>query len=159
MKILVVGNSDRARNDFVRDLAMYIQIPFFYQFLYRENRDGTIVSNEEFENRIKEEMKRNHWIMDGSFFPILDYQMDEADVIIYIDFPIEGKTLFDLNEDELIEPFKKLKKEVEDNSRFVINSFLNRHSDKEIYIFKNKDETQKFLNDLYLRKIDLGSKS
>ena len=163
-KIMVIGCPGSGKSTFSRALHHITGIPLFYLDMLNWNADRTTVDKEVFRERLSDTIKKNEWIIDGNYGSTIELRMKECDTVIFLDYPLEvclsgieerkGKPRPDMpwveNEEdtEFIEFIKKYNAE----SRPGVMELLNKYSHKEIYIFKDRNEAEEFLNQLKDKK-------
>ena len=126
------------------------------------NADRTTVEKSVFRERLSGTIQLSEWIIDGNYGSTIELRLQACDTVIFLDYPPEvclggimerrGKARTDIpwieNEDEEDEEFIEFVKNFNAQSRPMIIELLNRYSDKDIYIFKSRDEADVFLNQL-----------
>ena len=126
------------------------------------NADKTHVDKQTFIDRIKDVMKEEQWVIDGNYSSSIELRMQECDTIFFLDYPLEvclegkrsrrGKQRPDIpwveseydEQDEYIEYVRNYGIQ---NNQDLLRLFL-KYNDKNIHIFRNRDEAAKFLQNL-----------
>lgn len=115
-----------------------------------------------FRGRLSDTIQKSEWIIDGNYGSTIELRLQACDTVIFLDFPqavcLEGirerrgkpRTDMPWTEDENEEDteFIGFVKSFESQSRPAIMELLERYSHKDIYIFKSRDEADRFLNSL-----------
>ena len=159
-KIIVIGCPGSGKSTFSKELNKITGIPLFHLDMMYWNSDKTIVENSVFLERLSKIFENEKWIIDGNYSKTLDLRIQNCDTVIFLDFPVEiclegvrsrlGKKRTDMpwieqNEDaEFIEFIKNFNT----NNKPQILKLLNKYSNKEIYIFKSRNELNDFLLNL-----------
>ena len=90
MKIIVIGCPGSGKSTFSKKLSKILNLPIYHLDMLYHNSDGTHISKEELEEKLKTIFKENNnWIIDGNYQRTLDMRMKECDTIILLDYPIE----------------------------------------------------------------------
>lgn len=156
-KIIVIGCPGSGKSTFARTLHKKTGIPLYHLDMMYWNADKTTVDRSVFLERLSEVLCKDSWIVDGNYLSSMDMRMAASDTVIFLDYGRElcisgvkqrrGKPRDDMpwveNEDdaeflEFIENFRE-------RQGPKIAELLDRYSDKNIIIFKNRDEEREFL--------------
>lgn len=90
MKIIVIGCPGSGKSTFSKKLSKILNLPIYHLDMLYHNSDGTHISKEELEEKLKTIFKENNnWIIDGNYQRTLEMRMKECDTIILLDYPIE----------------------------------------------------------------------
>ncbi len=131
------------------------------------NADRTTVEKEVFLERLSKTLENEEWIIDGNYASTMELRMKACDTIIFLDYPSDvclsgirerrGKARADLpwieNENEEDDEFVEFIKNYNFQSRPRVFELLEKYSDKDVYIFKNRSEADDFLEQLQYKKI------
>ncbi len=161
-RIMVIGCPGSGKSTFSRALHQRTGIPLFHLDMMYWNADRTTVEKSVFRERLSGTIQLSEWIIDGNYGSTIELRLQACDTVIFLDYPLEvclggimerrGKARTDIpwieNEDEEDEEFIEFVKNFNAQSRPMIIELLNRYSDKDIYIFKSRDEADSFLNQL-----------
>ena len=123
------------------------------------NSDGTHISKEELEEKLKTIFKENNnWIIDGNYQRTLEMRMKECDTIILLDYPIEiclagaeariGTQREDLPfiEEKLDENFKQSILDFSREKLPQIYELIKKYKKtKNIIIFKSREEADRYI--------------
>lgn len=166
MKIIVIGSPGAGKSIFSKKLREVTNLPLYHLDMLYHNEDGTHISKEELEEKLKAIFKEDKWIIDGNYQRTLEMRIKECDTVFFLDFPtkvcIEGaKNRIGKNRDDL--PWKEEKLDEEFEQRIInfsrdklpkIYELLNKYKeDLNITIFKSRQEA-----DNYIEKLKLLSK-
>lgn len=161
MKIIVIGCPGSGKSTFSKKLSKILNLPIYHLDMLYHNSDGTHISREELEERLKTIFKENNnWIIDGNYQRTLEMRMKECDTIILLDYPIEvclagaeariGTQREDLPfiEEKLDENFKQSIIDFSKEKLPQIYELLEKYKKtKNIIVFKSREEA-----DSYIRK-------
>ena len=158
MKIIVIGCPGAGKSTFSQKLSDIWNLPLYHLDMLYHNSDGTHISKEELEEKLKEIFKNEDWIIDGNYQRTLEMRMKECDKIILLDYPIEvclagaesriGTKREDLPwvEDKLDEEFKNSILNFSKEKLPQIYLLLEKYKkDKDIIVFKSREEAENFL--------------
>ena len=160
-KILVIGCPGSGKSTFSKALGGITGVPLFHLDMLYWNEDKTTVPREVFLQRLSKVLNQSSWIIDGNYASTMELRISYCDTIFFLDFSKDvclsgiedrkGKKRSDL---PWVEPFN-------DDQEFLdfINSFnsqsrpkimelLDKYSDKSIFIFKTRSESDLFLSKL-----------
>ncbi len=157
-KIMVIGCHGSGKSTLSRKLHNITKMPLYHLDMMFWNEDKTTVSKDIFLQRLTEVLKEDKWIIDGNYSSTMEMRMNECDTVIFLDLPPDvcldgvrqrkGKQRSDIpwveNEDdeEFIEFIKTFNKE----QRPTIITLLDKYNEKNIFIFKSREEADVFLN-------------
>jgi len=161
-KIIVIGCPGSGKSTLSRNLNRITGIPLFHLDMMYWNPDRTIVDAAIFHQRIIDIMKKSKWIMDGNYGSTLELRLKECDTVIFLDYPLEiclegirerrGKERTDMpwveaEGEEDIE-FLEFVKNYHSQNRPQVMELLEQYSGKNIFIFKNREEAEAFLEQI-----------
>ncbi|HPX33084.1 MAG TPA: adenylate kinase [Erysipelotrichaceae bacterium] len=161
-RIIVIGCPGSGKSTFSKILHDITKIHLVHLDRLYWNDDGTTVDQRVFMEKLKKEIKKAQWIIDGNYSSTMEFRMKYCDTIFFLDYPLDicleginlrkGKQRSDLpyieateKEDEKFINYIK-KYDVESRPKTI--SLLKKYSDKKIIIFKNRNEATNFLKDL-----------
>ena len=159
-KVIVLGCPGSGKSTFSRKLNEITNIPLYHLDLMYWNKDKTIVEKEIFLNRIKETLKKDSWIIDGNYKSTMDLRIKEADTVFFLDYDIDlclesvinrvGHKRSDMPwiENELDNEFVDYIKKYQTTNIPYILELFNKYQNKQIYIFKNRNEADNFLSSI-----------
>lgn len=157
-KIIVIGCPGSGKTTFSEKLRDKMGLPLFYLDAIWHKPDKTHISREKYDMRLSEILDLDSWIIDGNYSRTIEKRIKACDTVILFDLPVSvcldgaisrlGKERYDMPWiDKELDP--RLKKEIEDfpNKNLpVIYALLEKYSDRNIVIFKSREETDIFLN-------------
>lgn len=154
-KIIVIGCPGAGKSVFSQKLKEITNLPLYHK------TDGTHISKEELEEKLREIFKNNTWIIDGNYQRTLEMRIKECDTVFLLDYPTEvcvtgaesriGQKREDLPWVEKIlgENFKQNIINFSNEKLPEIYKLLNKYEEnKNIIIFKSRQEA-----DMYLKKL------
>ncbi len=157
-KVIVIGCPGGGKSTFSKELHKITGIPLFHLDLMFWNKDKTTVDRCVFVDRLSTIIQKDQWIIDGNYASTMELRLKECDTVIFLDYPLEiclegirqrhGKARSDMpwtetEEDaEFIEFIKNFNKQ----NRPHIIELLKKHTNKNIFIFKSRNEADEFLS-------------
>lgn len=159
MKIIVIGCPGSGKSTFSQKLGKVLNIPLFHLDMLYHNEDGTHISKEELEEKLRGIFEENdNWIIDGNYQRTLEMRMEECDTIFLLDYPLEvclagaesriGKKRDDLPwvEEKLDDKFKQVIINFSNEKLPQIYELLEKYKDsKRIVIFKSREEADDYI--------------
>ena len=120
--------------------------------------DGTNISRDEFDGKIKEIMKKEQWILDGNYIRTLEMRLKECDTVFLLDYPLElclegassriGKERPDMPwvESEFDLEFRQFIVDFPKDSLPKIYELLKKYEkEKELHIFRKREDAEEYL--------------
>ena len=159
-KVIVIGCPGSGKSTFSKKLNEITNMPLYHLDLMYWNKDKTIVEKEIFLNRIKETLKKDSWIIDGNYKSSMELRIKEADAVFFLDYDIDlclesvinrvGHKRSDMPwiENELDNEFVDYIKNYQTTNIPYILELFNKYQNKQIYIFKNRNEADNFLSSI-----------
>ncbi len=159
-KIMVIGCPGSGKSTFSRALHKITGIPLFHLDMMNWNSDRTTVDKSVFRERLLNTIQKSEWIIDGNYGSTIELRIQACDTVIFLDYPLDiclngimkrrGKVRSDMpwveTEKEEDAEFIEFIKNYNSQSRPKVMELLEKYSYKDIYIFKNRNEADKFLN-------------
>ena len=157
-KIIVIGCPGSGKTTFAEQLRDKLLLPLFYLDAIWHKPDRTHISREEFDARLPEILSLDSWIIDGNYSRTLEKRLLACDTVFLFDLPTSvcldgavsrlGKKRYDMPWiDTELDP--KLRAEIEsfrEKNLPVIYSLFEKYSDKNIIVFKSREDAKEFLN-------------
>lgn len=156
-KIIVIGSPGAGKSVFSQKLSDITNLPLYHLDMLYHKSDGTHISKEEFENKLREIFKNDNWIIDGNYQRTLEMRLKECDTVFLLDFPTEvclqgaesriGKKRKDLPwiEEKLDENFKQIIINFANEKLPQIYELLNKYKNRNIIIFKSREEADNYI--------------
>ena len=156
-KVIVIGCPGSGKTTFSEKLNKCTGIPLYYLDAIWHRPDKTHIPREEFDERITEIFSSSHWTIDGNYKRTIEMRLKECDTVFLFDLPVEiclqgateriGKKRYDLPwlEAELDAEFKNFIEEFPKDTLPYIYELLERYSDKNIVVFKSREEADGYI--------------
>ena len=157
-KIIVIGCPGSGKSTFSRALHILTGLPLYHLDLMYWNDDKTIVDKKIFLDRLNDVLNLDEWIIDGNYISTMESRIQKCDTIVFLDYHVDvcldgiktrvGNKRSDMPwiENEIDQKFIKYIERYNLDVRPNVLELLNKYSDKNIYIFKNRNESNEFLN-------------
>lgn len=159
-RIIVIGCPGSGKSTFSRALHKITGISLFHLDLLKWNADRTTVEKAVFLKRLAEVMEKEEWIIDGNYGSTMEARLQVCDTVIFLDYPLEvclsgieerkGKPRPDMPwvETEEDAEFMEFIKNYNTQSRPKVMELLDKYCDKNIVIFKSRNEADDFLRQM-----------
>ena len=157
-KIIVIGCPGSGKSTFSRELRNKTGIPLYHLDMMYWNEDKTVVEKRVFLERLSAVLAKDEWIIDGNYGSTMEMRMESCDTVIFLDYPIEicldgirerrGKPRSDMPwiETEEDGEFIEFIKSYSEQEKPKVLELFTKHSDKNIVVFKNREQADSFLN-------------
>lgn len=160
-KIIIIGCPGSGKSTFAKELKKLIDLPIYHLDLIWNKPDKTTLTREEFDKILKDIFQEEKWIMDGNYQRTLEIRIKEADTIFFLDYDLEtclngattrvGIVRDDMpwKEEKLNDEFKDKIIKFSEKQKPEIDNLLNKYkNEKEIIIFKTREDAKDYLNNL-----------
>ena len=159
-RIMIIGCPGSGKSTFARALAKKTGLPLHYLDMMYWNPDRTTKPKEEFRAALRETVALPEWIIDGNYGSTLELRMEACDTVIFLDYPPEvclsgieerrGKPRADMPwvETEPDLEFIEFVRKYNEESRPRVIELLEKYKEKNIIIFKSRQESEDFLRSL-----------
>ena len=156
-KIIVIGCPGSGKSTFSIELGNKTNIPLFHLDMMYWNADKTTVGKQVFLDRLCEVLNEDNWIIDGNYISTMESRLSVCDTVFWLDYPLEiclegiknrmGKERPDMPwvETEEDEEFIDFIKKFNEEQRPIILKLLEKYSDKNIVVFKSREEADSYL--------------
>ncbi len=158
-KVMVIGCPGSGKSTFSRALHEITGLPVCHLDMLFWNADRTIVPKEIFCERLVEVIAQDKWIMDGNHGSTMELRIQACDTVFFLDYPLDvcmkgiterrGKERPDIPwvepVDDVDEEFIEFVKNYNSENRPAVLALLEKYADREIFIFKSRDEADAFL--------------
>ena len=157
-KVIVIGCPGSGKSTVSRALHNKTGIPLYHLDMMYWNADRTTVENSVFLERLSAVLEKDEWIIDGNYSSTMELRMVACDTVIFLDYPFEicldgikerrGKSRSDMPwiETEEDAEFIEFIKSYNEQQKPKVLELLEKYSDKNIVIFKSREQTDAFLN-------------
>ena len=157
-KVIVIGCPGSGKSTVSRALHNKTGIPLYHLDMMYWNADKTTVENSVFLERLSAVLEKNEWIIDGNYGSTMELRMGACDTVIFLDYPLDvcldgirerrGKPRSDMPwiETEEDAEFIEFIKNYNEQQKPIVIELLGKYSDKNIVIFKSREQADAFLN-------------
>lgn len=158
-KIIVIGSPGSGKSTFSRKLRDITKLPLYYLDMIKHKSDRTEISSEEFDEKLNDILIKDQWIIDGNYQRTLEMRLKECDTVFLFDLPMEeclagakariGTKREDLpwieTEEDLETGFRQWIEDFPTQALPTIYQLLEEYRDKQIIIFKSREEADSYL--------------
>lgn len=156
-KIIVIGCPGSGKTTFAEKLRDKTGFPLFYLDAIWHKPDRTHIPREEFDARLSEILALGTWIIDGNYSRTIERRIAACDTVFLFDLPVEicldgaisrlGKGRYDMPwiDIELDPNFRREIEEFPVKNLTLIYDLLEKYNDKNIVIFKSREQSDNFL--------------
>ena len=157
-KVIVIGCPGSGKSTVSRALHNKTGIPLYHLDMMYWNADKTTVEKSVFLERLSAVLEKDEWIIDGNYGATMELRMASCDTVIFLDYPFDvcldgikerrGKPRSDMPwiETEEDAEFIEFIKNYNEQQKPKVLELLEKYSDKNIVIFKSREEADAFLN-------------
>ena len=157
-KVIVIGCPGSGKSTVSRALHNKTGIPLYHLDIMYWNADKTTVEKSVFLERLSAVLEKDEWIIDGNYGSTMKLRMAACDTVIFLDYPLDvcldgikerrGKPRSDMPwiETEEDSEFIEFIKNYNEQQKPKVLELLKKHSDKNIIIFKSREQADAFLN-------------
>ena len=156
-RIIVIGCPGSGKSTVSRALHNKTGIPLYHLDMMYWNADKTTVEKSIFFERLSDVLEKDEWITDGNYGSTMELRMASCDTVIFLDYPLDvclggikerrGKPRSDMPwiETEEDEEFIEFIKSYNEQQKPKVLELLEKYSDKNIVIFKSREQANEFL--------------
>ena len=157
-KIIIIGCPGSGKSTVSRALHNKTGIQLYHLDMMYWNADKSTVEKSVFLERLSAVLEKDEWIIDGNYGSTMELRMATCDTVIFLDYPIEicldgikerrGKPRSDMPwiETEEDAEFIEFIKNYNEQQKPIVIELLKKYSDKNIIIFKSREQSDAFLN-------------
>lgn len=157
-KIIVIGCPGSGKSVFSRALHQKIGIPLYHLDMMYWNSDKTTVGKGVFRERLMAVLEKDVWIIDGNYGSTMELRLAACDTVIFLDYPLSvcldgiksrcGKPRSDMPwvETEEDAEFIGFIKGYNEQQRPKVLALLEKYGDKDVLVFKSREEADAFLS-------------
>ena len=160
-RAVVIGCSGSGKSVFSRKLRDVTGLTLYYLDMIWHKPDGTNISREEFDEKLRSIISRDSWIIDGNYQRTLETRIKACDIVFLFDLPTEtciegalsriGKKREDMPwfENELDPQFRQWIESFRENQLPEIYKLLEKYKNgRQIVIFRTREQADKFIEKL-----------
>ena len=157
-KIIVIGCPGSGKSTVSRALHNKTGIPLYHLDMMYWNADKTTVEKSVFLERLSAVLEKDEWVIDGNYGSTMELRMAACDTVIFLDYPLDvcldgikerrGKPRSDMPwiETEEDAEFIEFIKNYNEQQKPKVLELLKKYGDKNIIIFKSREQVDAFLN-------------
>ena len=157
-KVIVIGCPGSGKSTVARALHNKTGIPLYHLDMMYWNADKTTVEKSVFLERLSVVLEKDEWIIDGNYGSTMEMRMAACDTVIFLDYPLDvcldgikerrGKPRSDMPwiETEEDSEFIEFIKNYNEQQKPKVLELLKKYGDKNIIIFKSREQADAFLN-------------
>ncbi len=157
-RVMIIGCPGSGKSTFARALAQKSGLPLYHLDMMYWNPDRTTKPKEGFRAELRRTVSLPEWIIDGNYGSTLELRMEACDTVIFLDYPFEvclsgiadrrGKPRTDIPwiETETDEEFIEFIKNYNRDSRPRVLELFEKYPDKNIVVFKSRNEADGWLS-------------
>ena len=158
-KAIIIGCPGAGKSTFARKLSDKMHLPLYYLDMLWHKPDRTTVDRNIFDEKLKEIVLKEKWIIDGNYGRTLEMRIQWCEAIFLLDFPVEeclagaksriGTQRVDMPwiETQFDEEFKQWIMDFPKNELPIIYELLDRYKgEKSIYVFHSRADIEDYLS-------------
>lgn len=156
-RIIILGCSGSGKSTLSRKLQELSGLPLIHLDNVWWKADRSHISRDEFDEKLKEILQGEKWIIDGDFSRTYEVRFAACDTVIFLDYSFEecmkgitdrvGKKRPDIPWSEnMLDP--ELVKQVEEyagENRPVVYSLMEKYANRNILVFHSRKECEEWL--------------
>lgn len=164
-KILIVGSPGSGKSTFSKKLGAITHIPVIHLDKEYWLPNWTVPNKEDWINKLEKIINEDAWILDGTYLDTLDLRLQQADLVIFLDY----KRLLCVNS-TIKRELKKKNKKRDDmgigcteklDFKFInwvwkfprvcrpkLLQILSKYSEMKVVTFKSRKESKKYLEEI-----------
>lgn len=161
-KAIVIGCPGAGKSTFARILSDKTNLPLYYLDMLWHKPDRTTVDRKVFDEKLKEIVSKDQWIIDGNYGRTLEMRIQACETVFLLDFPIDeclagaesriGKQRVDMPwiETEFDEEFRQWIIDFPRKELPIVYELLDRYkSKKSIYIFYSRADIDDYVSGMF----------
>jgi len=157
-KIIVIGCPGSGKSTVSRALHNKTGISLYHLDMMYWNADKTTAEKSVFLERLSAVLEKDEWIIDGNYGSTMELRMAACDTVFFLDYPLDvclggikerrGKPRSDMPwiETEEDAEFIEFIKNYNEQQKPKVLELLKKYDDKNIIIFKSREQADAFLN-------------
>ena len=157
-RVIVIGCPGSGKSTFARALQEKTNLPLYHLDMMYWNTDKTTVEKAVFHKRLSDVLEKEEWIIDGNYASTMEMRIQKCDTVFFLDYSKDicidgiksrrGKARSDLpwvEPEETDEEFLSFVSNYNEESRPAVLALLQKYSDKNIIVFKNRGEAGEYI--------------
>lgn len=161
-KAIVIGCPGAGKSTFARILSDKTNLPLYYLDMLWHKPDRTTVDRKVFDEKLKEIVSKDQWIIDGNYGRTLEMRIQACETVFLLDFPIDeclagaesriGKQRVDMPwiETEFDEEFRQWIIDFPRKELPIVYELLDKYkSKKSIYIFYSRADIDDYVSGMF----------
>lgn len=156
-KILVVGCPGSGKSTLSRTLQKKTGLPLHHLDLLWHKADKTTYSREEFDQKLRNILETDRWIIDGNYMRTMEMRLQACDTVLFLDYPTDiclagakariGTKRDDLPwmEEELDPEFEQWILDFATEQRPILYRLLQQYPQPIVHIFHARSEAAAWL--------------
>lgn len=170
-KISIIGGPGTGKSTLANNLGKELNLPIYHLDGINYLEKWEIRDKKERDKIILEKINGDKWVMDGTYRSTLESRIKKSDMIIFLNYSTlaklkgifsrylknKGKEREDISgcKEKMTLDYIKMTIIWNKTKRNMINQVLEKHEDKQIRIFKNRRELNKWYEMNFNKKIEL----
>ena len=89
LKVIVIGCPGAGKSVFSQKLSNITNLPLYHIDMLYHKIDGTHISKDKLESKLRKILKNESWIIDGNYQRTLEMRLKKCDTVFLLDYPTE----------------------------------------------------------------------
>ena len=159
-RIIILGCPGSGKSTLSKQLHELLELPLFHLDNIWWKKDRTHISREEFDEELGKIVQGDRWIIDGDYSRTYKTRFRYCDTVIFLDYDEDecmkgikeriGKTRDDIpwKEEKLDPELVKQVRNYRKKSRRKIFELIEKYKERQILIFKSREQLEEWISDL-----------
>ena len=157
-RIIILGCPGSGKSTLARQIHEKTGLPLFHLDNVWWKQDRSHISRDEFDIKLDEIIKKDGWIIDGDYSRTYEPRFASCDTVIFLDYSEEecmkgiierlGTERKDIpwTENEFDHDLARQVRDYRRENRPVIYGLIGKHADRQILIFRSREETDGWIS-------------